>query len=264
MAPLDLPSSTDVVFVDTLRVSANIGRDWWGKARAQPIEITVYLHLEESYLQTSGKTDNVLDSVHYGHLTKTISTLIKERSSEDEAGERSSGFADADDLIQAVSERAFDLAGDAASEVRVVLGVPKMILLASGFSVDTTIAKGPPHFMSSKNVSVNDIVLPVIIGVNPPEREEKQRVIINITFHENTELSQVKSPDYKQIVSGLCKEIEPTSYLTLEKFVMEIVRFCCLSSDKVAGVTARAQKPSALSFAQSSGVQITRTREIFL
>ncbi|PPQ68242.1 hypothetical protein CVT25_005311 [Psilocybe cyanescens] len=263
MPNLDLPTTTDVVFVDTLRVSANIGRDWWGKARAQPVEITVYLHLKESYLKTSGESDNVLDSVHYGHLTKTISNLIKARSSEPQ-GEGDTGFADADDLIQAVSERAFDLAGEAASEVRVVLGVPKMILLASSFSIDSTIVNGKPDFVSSKKVFVNDIVLPVIIGVNPHEREEKQRVVINILFYENNESTSADTPDYKQIISKLSKEIEPSSFLTLEKLVMEIVRSCCLSSDKIAAVTVRAQKPSALSFAQSSGVQITRRRETFV
>lgn len=58
--------------------------------------------------------------------------------------------------------------------------------------------------------------------------------------------------------------MEATSYLTLEKFVMDVVRMGCLSSDALRGVTARAQKPSALTFAHSSGVEITRERSAFL
>ncbi|KAF8963226.1 Dihydroneopterin aldolase-domain-containing protein [Flammula alnicola] len=252
-----LPSTTDVVFVDTLRVEANLGPDCWGRERAQPIEVTVYLHLKESYLQAAGESDNVLDSVHYGHLTKAINTLIRSRSESDMPC-----FKGADDLVRAVTERAFELAGEAAAEVRVVLDVPKMILLASGFRVDVTTVKGTPTLMSSKKVLVKDIILPVIIGINPPEREEKQRVVINIVFHEND--SQSPAVDYREVISKLSKEIEASSYLTLEKFVMQIVRSSCLSSDKIAAVTARAQKPSALSFAQSSGVEITRRRETFL
>jgi len=57
--------------------------------------------------------------------------------------------------------------------------------------------------------------------------------------------------------------MEASSYLTLEKFVMEIIRSACLEHKSVKAVTARAQKPSALSFAQSSGVEITRTPATF-
>ena len=60
------------------------------------------------------------------------------------------------------------------------------------------------------------------------------------------------------------QEIEVSSYLTLEKFVLQIVQSACLASEKSTAVTVRAQKPSALSFAQSSGVEITRPRTVFL
>ncbi|PPQ73913.1 hypothetical protein CVT26_006661 [Gymnopilus dilepis] len=257
------PRATDIIFVDTLRLSANIGRDCWGRHRAQPIEISVYLHLQESYLRAAAESDDVVDSVHYGHLTKSISILINSRSESD-----SSGFTDVDELIGAVTNKACELAGDAAAEVRVVLDVPKLILLASGFSVDVTTVKQEDgsFLVSSKKVFVNDIIVPVIIGVNPPEREEKQRVVVNIVFYENTSAPERKAalPNYTEIISRISKDIEASSYLTLEKFVMEIVRTACLSSEKIYAVCARAQKPSALSFARSSGVEITRKRDAFL
>lgn len=260
---MSIPLATDVVFVDTLRLSANIGKDWWGRSQPQPIEISVYLHLKESYLRVAAESDDVLDSVHYGHLTKSISTLIKNRSESD-----TPGFNGADDLISAVTKKAFELAGKAAEEVQVVLDVPKLVLLASGFSVDVTTVKseGTSGRVSSKKVLVKDVIIPVIIGVNPPEREEKQRVVVNIVFYENTSDSD-SAPvllNYPEIVSWIVKGIEASSYLTLEKFVMQIVRSACLSSEKVHAASARAQKPSALSFARSSGVEITRKRETFL
>jgi hypothetical protein len=45
---------------------------------------------------------------------------------------------------------------------------------------------------------------------------------------------------------------------------MEIVRGACLASDRIDAVTVRAQKPSALSLARASGVQITRRRADFV
>ncbi|KAF8901185.1 Dihydroneopterin aldolase-domain-containing protein [Gymnopilus junonius] len=145
-----------------------------------------------------------------------------------------------------------------------------MILLASGFSVDVTTVKcdGASYRVSSKKVFVNDIIIPVIIGVNPPEREEKQRVVVNIVLYEETSKSgpttASASPNYPKIISRIAKDIEASSYLTLERFVMQVVCSACLSSEKIHTVSARAQKPSALSFAQSSGVEITRKRESLL
>ncbi|CAA7264033.1 unnamed protein product [Cyclocybe aegerita] len=252
-----VPAYKDIIFVDTLRVSANIGQDCWGRQRPQPLEITVYLHLKASYLDAAGNSDDVLDSVHYGHLTKAITSLIESRNE--------NGFRNARELTWSVAGKAFELAGKATEEVRVVLELPKMILLASGLTIDSTYATGDDgngeYALWSKKVSVKDIILSVIIGVNPPERESKQRVVLNIDFFEKSGPAAV---DYPAIVGNLCQEIEASSYLTLEKFVMQTVRSACLSSNGIETVTVRAQKPSALSFAQSSGVEITRNRKAFL
>jgi len=92
------------------------------------------------------------------------------------------------------------------------------------------------------------------------ERKSKQRVKVNLIFHENTSSTVV---NYQQIVAQLCQEIESSSYLTLEAFVMQILKTSFMCSDRIEAVTACAQKPSALSFAESSGVQITRKRNAF-
>jgi dihydroneopterin aldolase len=58
------------------------------------------------------------------------------------------------------------------------------------------------------------------------------------------------------------KTIESTEYLTLEAFVVEVARAAC-NIASVDSVTVRAQKPSALTTAHSSGVEITRNRAFF-
>lgn len=65
-------------------------------------------------------------------------------------------------------------------------------------------------------------------------------------------------------IKFLEQEIASSSFLTLEKFVMEIVRSVCMFDEHIYAVTVRAQKPSALRFAQSSGVEITRQRSFFV
>ena len=196
-------TASDVIFVDSLHVSANIGSDCWDRDRSQPIDISVYLHLKESYLDRAGASDDVLDSIDYSDLTKKVGNFIKAKSESE-----TPNFSGPDELIQAVTELAFDLAGEAVTAVRVTVGAPKMILLAAGFSVDiTTIIKDQPKstIVASKRVLVKDLVLPVIIGVNPAERRSKQRVKVNLIFHENTSFSASSTVNYQQVVAQLCQ-----------------------------------------------------------
>ncbi|KAG2139116.1 uncharacterized protein EDB93DRAFT_1242012 [Suillus bovinus] len=232
---MSLPTTTDVVLVDTIQLTANIGEDCWGRLREQPVFITVHLHLKPSFLQISGQSDNVIDSIHYGHLTKAVSSL-------------SESYTDVRALVHEVTQKAFALAEENVDAVRVVIGLPKQILLANDFEIEVITPRGQDSSQQTAKVSVKDLVMPVLIGVNPPERLAKQRVITNITFYER---------------SGVHEEIENTAYLTLEKFVLHIVRSSCLASDAIEAVTTRSQKPSALSFAHSSGVEMTRYRDAF-
>ena len=195
--PITPPFLNDVVFVDSLQVSADVGYDCWSKSRAQPIQISVYIHLREDFLTRAGKTDDVRDSVHYGYLAKAISTLFAVRDTP---------FAGPEGIVEVVTEETFKLAGDAAAEVRVVVDLPKMILLATGFSVDVTTPAGTRSRDAPAKVFVKDLVLPTIIGVNPPEREAKQRVITNLVFFQKPGFHY--SPlelDYTRIVSMISK-----------------------------------------------------------
>jgi dihydroneopterin aldolase len=188
-------AANDVVFVDSLHVSANIGPDCWDRNQIQPIDISVYLLLKESYLDRVGASDDLLDSIDYSTLSKQVSNYIKDKSESDKPS-----FSGPDELIRAVSERAFDLAGEAAAAVRVTMGAPKLILLASGFSVDIITSS---TVIASKRVLIKDLVLPVIIGVNPAERKAKQQVKVNLIFHENTTSSTVVN--YQEVVAQLCE-----------------------------------------------------------
>ncbi|KAG2078681.1 hypothetical protein BDR04DRAFT_1112826 [Suillus decipiens] len=190
-----LPTTTDVVLVDTIQLTANIGADCWGRLREQPVSITVHLHLKPSFLDISGQSDNVIDSIHYGHLTKAVSAL-------------SASYADIRALIHEVTQKAFALAGENVDAVRVVIGLPKQILLANDFEVEVITSRGQDSMQQAARVSIKDLVMPVLIGVNPPERLAKQKVITNITFYEKSGMHQV---DYPAII----KQISEASALFL-------------------------------------------------
>jgi dihydroneopterin aldolase len=185
---MSLPTTTDVVLVDTIQFSANIGADCWGRSRNQPVTISVYLHLKPTFLDVSGQSDNVADSIHYGYLTKDISTLSE------------SSYESIHALINGATTKAFNLAGEHAEAVRVIVGLPKLILLAEGFEVEIITPTGQSAFGQAAKVIVKDLVMPVLIGVNPPERLAKQRVITNITFYEKGGVHMV---DYPAIVKQI-------------------------------------------------------------
>jgi FolB domain-containing protein len=184
---------TDIVFVNSLELSANVGPDRWGKSRPQPVLVTVCLHLHSSYLVSVGKTDDVRDSVHYGHLSKAIANIV----------ETDNTFSGINGLVDVVTKAAFELAGEAAAAVKVIVDLRQMVLLANGFSVEVTTPAGTSSKDASAKVIVKDMSLPIIIGVNSPERESKQQVIINIVFFEK---ANNHSPvDYQKILVQISK-----------------------------------------------------------
>jgi len=67
---------------------------------------------------------------------------------------------------------------------------------------------------------------------------------------------------WKEIHATLVESIENTSYFTLEAFATEVARIAC-SIDGANIVTVRGQKPSAITLAHSSGVEITRSKSFF-
>jgi dihydroneopterin aldolase len=204
MPPANVPQATDKVFIDTLRITiANIGPDCWGKSRPQPLELSIYLHLQPSFLNKSGASDDVVDSVHYGHLTKAISSLIDSKSVTRE-GSEGDAFDGIHGLVKEVAEEAFKLAGDAAAEVRIVVNAPNLILLAGDFIVDTTISRNERGGSSplGRVVSIKDLTIPVIIGVNPPERLAKQKVVTDLIVYES---DPVPHMEYQALVTDLAK-----------------------------------------------------------
>ena len=185
---------TDIVFVSSLELAVNIGPDRWGKARLQPIRVSVYLHLYQSYLARIGDSDDVAHSVHYGILSKTVTEAVDKAA-----------FSDIGDLIDAVNKAAFELAEEAVAAVKVVVDSRQMILLAEGISFEVITPLGSLCKDLPTTVTVKDLILPIIIGVNAPEREEKQRVVINIIFYEMPRSNARSRVDYHKLTSQIAK-----------------------------------------------------------
>ena len=180
--------ATDTIFIDGLHLSAIVGLDCWGRLRAQPIVISIYLHLApDGFLSRAGKSDSINDTIDYGSLTKAVTRYVEEKED---------GFDGVGQLIDGVAKKAFEAAGESGKAVRVVVELPKLVPLAeNGMAVEVTATRGAQ--IPARKVYIKDLILSVVIGVNEPERKEKQRVVVNL---EVCEQENVTIDNYQNIV----------------------------------------------------------------
>jgi FolB domain-containing protein len=113
-------------------------------------------------------------------------------------------------------------------------------------------------------IFISDLQARCIIGVWEEERREKQDVIINIVL--STDLRKPgrtdrfeDALDYRDLKKKILHLIENSKYFLVEALAEAIAAFC-LENEKVIGARVRVEKPGALRFARSVGVEIERER----
>lgn len=113
-------------------------------------------------------------------------------------------------------------------------------------------------------IHIRDLSLRCIIGVNPEERNEKQDVVINITLH--TDISQAgksddfnHAVDYKAAKQKILRLVENSQYFLIEALAEAIAK-ACLEFDQVEQADVLVEKPGALRFVRTVGVEISRRR----
>lgn len=111
-------------------------------------------------------------------------------------------------------------------------------------------------------IIIRDLLLRCIIGVNDWERADKQDVLINIIIYTNMEdVGRSDSVDdvlnYRTITKAIIKHVEESEYQLVEALATSIARICCVEF-KAPKVLLRVEKPGALRFARSVGVEIER------
>lgn len=116
----------------------------------------------------------------------------------------------------------------------------------------------------SDRIIISDLALRTIIGINPEERRKPQDVLINITLeadlHRAGERDAVaETVNYRTLTKRVIRLVEASSFYLVEKLAQEIA-WLALEDERVQQVTVRVEKPGALRFARSVGVELTRNR----
>jgi dihydroneopterin aldolase/2-amino-4-hydroxy-6-hydroxymethyldihydropteridine diphosphokinase len=113
-------------------------------------------------------------------------------------------------------------------------------------------------------IHIKDLLLRTVIGINEEERRAKQDVLINIVLYADTRAAGAsddieEAVNYRTITKRIIKRVEESQFFLVEKMAAEIAAIC-LGDPRVERASVRVEKPGALRFARSVGVEIQRTR----
>lgn len=203
---LDAGEAPAIVRVKDLQVVVRGPTDAWGRmGRTQLALLSVEAWLREPFKESSSTDAVADDTVHYGRLSSSILTSM-ERLMEDV--ERENGPAPMlDDWVGAVwmdiLEKDNGILGKAPLRyLRLEIRLPKALLIGNGATLAyfTSFDEHGYRRRESQSMTLHQLRMPVIIGVNANERAAKQTVIVNLKV-DGCDVSRDMYNDFETIVT---------------------------------------------------------------
>jgi FolB domain-containing protein len=113
-------------------------------------------------------------------------------------------------------------------------------------------------------ILIKDLLLRCVIGIRDEERHEKQDVLINISLGVDLRKAGTSdriedSVDYAGLKKRILSMAEASQFFLVEALAEKIASLC-LEHPAVEEARVRVEKPTALRFAKSVGVEIIRAR----
>jgi len=117
-------------------------------------------------------------------------------------------------------------------------------------------------------IFISNLVARGIIGLNAWERDKPQEILINITIftdlHKAGQSDAIEdSVNYRTVAKKVLAHAETAQRQTVEALAADLARLS-LEEPGVQKVRIRVEKPGAVRFSSSVGVEIERTREEML
>ncbi len=114
-------------------------------------------------------------------------------------------------------------------------------------------------------ILIKDLLVRGVIGITDRERERAQDILINVVLY--TDVTKAAESDaisdcvdYSKIAKMLMAHAEKVERRTVEALASDLAKLC-LEAKGVQGVRMRVEKPGAVRFSRSVGVEIERFRE---
>ncbi len=103
-----------------------------------------------------------------------------------------------------------------------------------------------------------------IVGVNEWERDKKQEIVLNVVLFVDLHDAGLSdnvgdSVNYRTVAKKLLNHVETAKRYTVEALATDLARLC-LEEQGVHRVRIQLEKPGAVRFSSSVGVEIERTR----
>ncbi len=114
-------------------------------------------------------------------------------------------------------------------------------------------------------VFLKDLLVRGIIGIRDWEREKPQDILINITVFTDTSRAAETDDladciDYSALAKKVQAHAETAARFTVEALANDLAKLC-LEQKEIEKVIVRVEKPGAVRFAKSVGVEIERGRD---
>lgn len=121
--------------------------------------------------------------------------------------------------------------------------------------------------MTQDRILIKDLLVRGIIGLNDWEREKKQDILLNLELQVETrraaESDDIEdSLNYRSLTKAIVQHVESSSRFLVEALAADIARIAIVDFG-AKEVKVRLEKPGALRFAKSVGVEIERSRADF-
>ena len=111
-------------------------------------------------------------------------------------------------------------------------------------------------------ILIIDLLVRGVIGISDRERSQPQDILINLTMY--TEIQKSSESDqiddcvnYRTVAKKVFEFVEKSRRYTVEALASDVARLV-LNEPNVRGVRVRVEKPGAVRFSRSVGVEIER------
>ncbi len=111
-------------------------------------------------------------------------------------------------------------------------------------------------------IFISDLLIRGVIGISERERESPQDILVNIVIYSDISAAAKSdnvedSVNYRTVAKKVLAHTETIKRYTVEALAEDIAKLC-LAESKAKSVVVRVEKPGAVRFSRSVGVEIER------
>ncbi len=114
------------------------------------------------------------------------------------------------------------------------------------------------------HVIIKNLMVRGVIGISDHERRERQDIVVNVDMSADLQVAGESDNiedcvNYRTVSKEIIKHVETRGRFTVEALAADIAAIC-LAHDAVQKVKVRIEKPGAVRFSESVGVEIIRKK----